>query len=291
MRWKVVCSGDNILLAKCFLCLLNFLLLLAGSGVLFGAIWAAWNTRSFIDFTRPIEDEELRTRLMDRIVESPVVNRIIHVTIAAGASMLCASCLSCRGLVRESRRLLDYYGVTLLIFLVMEIAAGCLATGYAYKAEKGIKAAMTDSLQQYRVTAIKEMKTNVTLMWDRIFTVYDCCGVNDYKDFWRSTEPFDVDKLDIPETCCYVGFEIINNHVTCKKDSQGIKHPHYTGCYDAIFDVLMKNINIVIGIISGLVLSEFFGIILAWSLRESILKRNSERKHKRRWLLTEELPP
>jgi hypothetical protein len=191
-------------------------LFVTGAVVLCMAIWACWDKHSFIEYTRLIEDEELRTKVADR-TESIIVNRTLYVIVAAVSLMLYVSSVGYRGATRESKCLLTYYGVILIIILVMEIVAGCLGTAYSYKAEKEIKAAMNASLQQYHINHVKEEKTDITIIWDRIFSSLECCGVNDYKDFWNKTKPFFYPDILLPEACCDLGFIVVNGSAECVK--------------------------------------------------------------------------
>jgi hypothetical protein len=264
-------------------------LLVVGFAVLCFAIWAAWDKHSFIEFTGLIEDEEQRTHLV-KTTESTVVNRTIYVIIGAVGLMLFIISLGCRGASRESRCLLTYYAVILLIIMVMITVAGFLATVYTFNAEKEIKAYMISSLQQYSANHVKEKKTDVTLLWDSIFRTFQCCGVNSNTDFREMSNIGN--KTVFPETCCIFGFELSDEVLKCKPNPDGYDVVFEMGCYDAILGVTMKNINIVIGIASGLVLSVSLCVILASCLRDSIQQRKClYTPRQKRWFLREHFGP
>jgi hypothetical protein len=253
-----------------------------GSAVLGAAIWAAWDKHSFIEFTQLIEDEELRTMLVN-IIDSTVVNLTIYVIIVAVAFMPFASFLGYRGATRESRCFLNYYVVLLLIILLMEMAALNLGPAYAKKAEKEIKAYMKASIQQYNLTPDNGNKTAITHMWDHIMFNFQCCGVDNYTDFERIIRASPKTRRIVPDACCVVyddddDEKNKHNHIACVVSPNDKNSYWKKGCYNPVRPVIMerikKTINIVIGIMSGLVLSQSLGIILAFFLCQSILIRN-----------------
>jgi hypothetical protein len=241
-------------------------LLVVGSAVLGAAIWAAWDKPSFIAFIRLTEDEGLRTKLAE-LADITVLNRTIYVIIVAVAFMLFASFLGYRGARRESRYLLIYYAMLLLTFLLMEIAAGCLAAAYAYNAEDEIKANMKDSLKQYK--ADEPLKINHTLsrIWDTTMNYFKCCGAENYEEFYGILK-----SKTIPKSCCFYGIIRREKGIACNAPPDN--DYSLPGCYYKILSLIMQKINIAIGIFSGLVLSQSSGIILAVLLCQSILIRN-----------------
>jgi hypothetical protein len=235
-----------------------------------------------------VEDEDLRTKIVDQ-TESIVVTRAIYVIIGIVAFLLFVSSLGCSGAASESRCLLTHYAMILIVILVLEIAAGCLATGYAYNAEKEIKAVMVSSIRHFNVSADhKEDMNDATLIWNSIFENFNCCGVYTYNDLRNSTAN---GSMLIPETCCAERFVKKNGKIDCIRNSEGFPEPHKHGCYNAVFNVMVKIINIVMGIIFGLVSGQCFSIVLARFLAETILKRNLNSPERIRWLLREQIGP
>ncbi|PNF21149.1 hypothetical protein B7P43_G05112 [Cryptotermes secundus] len=277
----------NIKVATWIFLVLNSLLLLAGSFALCCAIWVGWDRHALVKLTGLIDDEEIRIKVAEKI-ELFVVDRVIYVIIGFLAALVSANSLGCSAVLpRERRCLLNYYFTFLFVILVLEFTAGCLATGYAFKGERQIKAAMNASLYRYNMTAKEEEKTTETLIWDSIFTKHECCGVYDYNDFEQISTASNITGSKVPGTCCPSSAVLENGVSKCPIYTKGTKILFQVGCYDAIFDVIVKKIIIVRGIIIGLVLSQFISIILVWFLDESILKRNLKSTQKIRWLLTE----
>ncbi|PNF21152.1 hypothetical protein B7P43_G05111, partial [Cryptotermes secundus] len=258
-RHKVFPCICNICLAKWTLILLNLVLFVAGFSVICSAIWVGWNRHSFVKFTGLIKDEEIRSKIVDQ-TESIVVTRAIYVIIGVVAFLLFVCLLGCCGAVCGSRCSLTHYAMILLVILVLEIIAGYLATGYAYNAEKEIKAAMNATLRHYNDSVGKENKSDATLIWDSIFLTFNCCGVYDHQDLaYKDDNGTNI----IPETCCAQRFINAKGELDCYMHKEDKVKPTEVSCYDAIFEVIERKSNIVIGIIFGLVLGQCLSIILA----------------------------
>jgi hypothetical protein len=271
-----VCDNSQ---AKFLLRLLNFMLLVAGSLLLGAAIWAAWDKHSFIAFIRLTEDEELRTKLAD-IAESKTINRHIYVIIVALAFMLFTNYLGYRGATRESRYLISYYALLNLVILLMEMFAVYLTAAYAFKGEKEIKTYLRYSLERYFPEARKNYKNDMTILWDRIMVNFQCCALNDYQPLAKTVVLISNHRNLMPKACC-----ILKDAVNIEPiDSSCVSRPSDENSYwrnncdealgSVILETIKKNTNIVIGIISGLVLSQSLGMILASSLYQSIWTRN-----------------
>jgi tetraspanin-18 len=275
---EILCVWDISLTKRLFF-LINFVLFVAGSVVLGAAIWAAWDKLSFIEFIRLTEDEELRIKLA-AIAESRIINRTIYVIIVAVAFMLFESCLGYRGATRESRCFLNYYVVIFLIILMMEMAAVYLGAAYAFKGDKKIKAYLDESLQKYMPESHKEHKNDLTLLWDRIMVDFQCCAFNDFKDLFEFYKLVFSGSELIPPECCILKDTVKVTPIdkTCvnrpsDKNSYW-KKPCYGQIRPVIAERMKKTINIAIGIISGLVLIQSVGMILAFFLYQSIQIRN-----------------
>ncbi|XP_021937297.1 CD82 antigen-like isoform X2 [Zootermopsis nevadensis] len=255
-------------LAKYLLCLFNFVFFGFGTVVLGIGIWIASDKHSFIQFTKLIDNEELRIQFQ-QITQPTVIEQAAYILIAAGAFMFLVSFLGYCGALRESRCLLTCYGVFLLIILLMEITAGGLAAAYRSEAEKETRVFLKSTISKYY--AAKE-KDAVTLMWDYIMANMKCCGVDSYEDFSESKKWIEGGKK-VPDACCVLEGDVAKfkpMSEMCPDVPTDINSYWKKGCYDTFVQLIMENINIAIGIGIGIGLVQLLGIILAFCLCRSI---------------------
>nr|XP_012143279.1 PREDICTED: tetraspanin-1 isoform X1 [Megachile rotundata]XP_012143280.1 PREDICTED: tetraspanin-1 isoform X1 [Megachile rotundata] len=242
--------------AKYFLCFFNFVFFVAGGAALAVGIWLCADSNSFADVIGKLDQSDILNK-----TDADVIKIISYILILAGALTFLISFLGYCGAMFESRCLLCFYGVVILLILILE----CVVVGLAF----GLKGDTEKTTQNFLKSTIKYYASNadntetVTVAWDGIMTQLHCCGVESYLDFRESTNWTSTDKI-VPEACC-----IKENNVL--KDSSCPINPtpnnsYQQGCYNAILRTIEANQAIVIGVASALALLEIVVIALALHL-------------------------
>ncbi|RZB40977.1 Tetraspannin domain containing protein, partial [Asbolus verrucosus] len=205
-----------------------------------------------------------------QFTQPAVIEQGSYVLIGIGAFMFVVSFLGYCGALRESQCLLTTYGICLLIILVVEITVGCLAVAYKSRADEETRKLLKSSIEKYYSTP--DNKDAVTLMWDHIQASLKCCGVNNYTDYQTSVKFKNSGKV-IPESCCVLEGDPLKfkpKVPSCVTEPSEFNSYYKNGCFGAVIEWILKNINIVIGAAVGLGVLELVGIFLAFCLSKSL---------------------
>jgi tetraspanin-18 len=257
------CKSGNFV-AKCFLCLLNFMFTVAGIVAVVAGIWSLSSAHSFLEFLRRTVGEELITE-HQQIAQPAVIELAAYILLAAGVLVVLISFLGYWGAFRESRCFLTCYGVLLILILLLEITTGILATTYTHGAEENTRAMFKLSIKEYYAA---EGKERVTQLWDFTMAKMECCGVDSYKDF-KASKIWTQGNKTVPEACCVLEGDVSKLK---PKDPACIQHPSDTnsywkkGCYNALLEFLQESKFIVVGISIGLVIFKLLVISVAFYL-------------------------
>jgi tetraspanin-18 len=266
----------GIFLAKYFICLLNFLFLVAGIGSLVAGIWSVLCVRSFLEFLRCTVGDELITQFQ-QITQPAVIQQAAYILIVAGILVCLISFLGCWGACREYRGFLICYGALMVTILLLEITAGILAATYTHKAEENTRALMKSSIKEYYTA---EEKDAVTLMWDYTMANTKCCGVDSYEDFKESKKWTQGNKKIIPEACCVLEGDVGRlqpKDKNCPQSPSDSNSYWKNGCYNTIAERFRESKLMIIGIGVGLGLFKLFAIIVAFYLCVSLRNRQNTR--------------
>lgn len=242
---KIMGINCGTVLAKYFLCFLNFVFFITSGLILTIGLWLYFHKNSLLSLLKLANDEEA-----EKLANLKILEDIAFLIIAAGAIMFLLSFLGYCGALRESTCLLNTYGVLLVITLVLELVACFLILVFYNQitAETGVS--LKRSLKEYN----EQKNEGVTLAWDKMMRSVGCCGINSYKDF---TTPL------VPEACCKPGFD-------CQSDPNSENSNYKRGCLRAMEKAPRSNIIMLICVFVGLLIFQIFLIVLAFCLSKSI---------------------
>jgi hypothetical protein len=287
MKRKLIYCVCSIATAKSLLLLLNLVCIIVGSGVLGVGLWAGFDKRSFIDYTGWVEDKAVKDKISDIADETPL-GRAPIILVIFGAMLLILSILGCIAAIGESRCLLTCYAMILLTFMLMEIATAGAAIGYRNEAKDYIKANMKSTLLQYVHPASREDKNGITFMWDRIMANYECCGVDNFTDLEQSKYWITNSTIKIPSACCILRDKksIFPQDFKCANNPTEENSNMNKGCYNALAAEVENYNTVPMLVVSVLAVGQAMGIILAFSLCQSItvfkVKKLCEYRQRRR---------
>jgi len=268
--------------AKYVLCLFNFAFFVVGSAVLCVGVWLAVDKTSFIHFAHfakftveeGVQDEA--KGIIKELTEPTVIEQGAYMLIACGAFIFVLSFLGYCGAIKESRVLLTAYGLFIIIIVLLQIASIVLAAIYSNEAESHTKEFFQHTIRKYYTT--KDRRDAVTLSWDFMMAELQCCGVESSEDFSTAIEFIKYtneanEGQVVPEACC----KLEGNTALFKPvDENCIHSPSTTnsymnnGCYETVYDHLISRLNIVIGVVVGVVAVQLLGIIFAFCLCHSV---------------------
>ncbi|XP_076327330.1 tetraspanin-9-like isoform X1 [Tachypleus tridentatus] len=222
------------------LCCLNLIFWIIGCGILGVGIWlhlAYGGFASLLPSYRALSADSL--------------------CIAAGVITFLVGFLGCCGSWFESKCLLITYFVIVVLVFLLEFTAGTL--GFAYRKHVGetlqeeLKAGIVDKYTKNNQNGLKNI-------WDDIHLKFDCCGVKEYKDWYKiSAWP---NKELVPQSCCLP--EFIKNS-TCGTTG-AIYMWHQQGCYMKIHMWLMERLYIIGIVCMVFAFIQLFGLISAMLL-------------------------
>lgn len=120
----------------------------------------------------------------------------------------------------------------------------------------------------------------MTVMWDHIMVEFQCCGVNNYRDFEKSPDWLEKKgNRTIPETCCVMEDSLPKRlrFSECPTDPTESNSYMNRGCYDAFLNWIISHRDIVVGVLLGVAAIELFAIFLTICLYRSIAKHRAMR--------------
>lgn len=117
------------------------------------------------------------------------------------------------------------------------------------------------------------------MMWDQIMVEFQCCGVNNFRDFEKSADWLEKrGNKTIPETCCVMDENPIKvRFPECSTDPTESNSYMNRGCYDAFLNWIISHRDIVVGVLLGVAAIELFAIFLTICLYRSIAKHRAMR--------------
>ena len=193
-----------------------------------------------------------------RILPSYHILSADNLAIIAGATTFVIAFCGCCGAWFQSKCLLTTYLVSIVLVMILEIGAGTLAFTFRRTFSETLKQELLDGIEKrYLLNDSNGMKAT----WDQIQTRFDCCGVNNYTDWYKiSAWP---EEEWVPDSCCipFVNKTFIddiidsendnNNDVDdvsqrqCGRNSDDVFRYRKHGCFLKIRGFVIKNLHIV----------------------------------------------
>ncbi|KAL1465601.1 hypothetical protein WDU94_005156 [Cyamophila willieti] len=152
-------------LSKYFICIFNFLLFVMGSISVAVGLWVQLDKQSFSKFLSMV-DGTLRFPGLSGFTHPDALTDASILLIVAGGLICIVSFLGYCGACCNSSCMMTLYGCFILVFLVMQIAAGCLAFFYKQRVENEIRLYLKDSIRDYYYVTPVNQSNTATLMWN-----------------------------------------------------------------------------------------------------------------------------
>merc|ERR1719219_3348124 len=188
------------------------------------------------------------------MMPSKVYEITIWLVVATGALSVLIALLGYTALAPESRHLLAWYTILLVVVFISESVIGLLS--YVYQDRLGPD--LEDTLTQSFISSYG-LDHDKTLAADNIQLKLQCCGSESYLDWRSSSWQASHRPLLVPSSCCK------SPSVGC-----GLRdHPsniHYTGCRHRFQQEISSHLVYVCGISVCTALLQIVGIILTSSL-------------------------
>lgn len=255
--------------SKYILCLFNFIILVAGAVVLFLGVWMYADKDSLLSYAKALDETSFPE--LENYTQPEMTTAIAYVLMAVGGSMFILSILGYCGALRESRCLLGFYGVLLVIILILEVTAAGLAFVYKDRAEDEVRNVLRATIKDtYTEEPTKDNAP--ALFLNLLMAKMHCCGVDNYTDFHASAT-FVATGHKVPVYCCVFRDENGNKTLIdpdCPKNPSPQNSYYLTGCYQTIMNQVKEHMNIVIYGIVGLVAVELLSTFFAFCLCKSL---------------------
>ncbi|KAI1894611.1 hypothetical protein AGOR_G00117550 [Albula goreensis] len=231
------------------------------------------------------EVERQRYKTLEGVFLAPAI-----ILIVLGVVMFIVSFIGVLSSLRDNLCLLKVFLYTLTLCLILELLGGILALVFRHQTvdllNKNIRKGMVNYYDDLDFKNIM----------DFVQRKFKCCGGLEYKDwevnmYHNCSAPGPL-ACGVPYTCCVSKpSEVANTlcgYQVLKKERLDLQHDiHVRGCTDAVFIWFMDNYKIMAGLLLGILLPQFFGVIISWLYITRVEDAISEFGHYQDGLLTD----
>ncbi|KAG7333854.1 hypothetical protein KOW79_002261 [Hemibagrus wyckioides] len=208
------------------------------------------------------EVERQRYKTLEGIFLAPAI-----ILVLLGIVMFIVSFIGVLASLRDNLTLLKVFLYTLAICLILELLGGIVALLFRNRTvdllNKNVRKGMVNYYDDLDFKNIM----------DFVQRKFKCCGGTDWSE-WKVNMYHNCSApgplaCGVPYTCCVnkpnevtntlCGYKVID-----KERVEVIDIIHVRGCTDAIFLWLMDNYKIMAGLLLGILLPQFFGVIVTW---------------------------
>nr|XP_055027204.1 tetraspanin-15 [Misgurnus anguillicaudatus] len=206
------------------------------------------------------EVERQRYKTLDGVFLAPAI-----ILIVLGVFMFIVSFIGVLASLRDNLCLLRVFLYTLAICLVLELVGGIVALLFKNKTEELVNKNIRKGMVNYYDDL--DFKN----IMDFVQETFKCCGGNDYKDwevnmYHNCTAPGPL-ACGVPYTCCLnKPSEVVNTmcgyNVLMKERLDNTEIIHIRGCTRAVFIWLLDNYKSMAGLLLGILLPQFFGVLV-----------------------------
>lgn len=263
-------SGPCRCLSKQIVFYFNFILFIMGSLSVAVGLWVHYDKKSFSDFLTKIDHSSIRFEGLSAFTHEDALTDAYLLLIISGAIICIVSFLGCCGVCQSSTCMLTLYGCFILLFLAMQIAAGCLAFFYEQKVSQQIKGFLKSTIADYNESPTSPANST-TLMWNYLMAQLSCCGVDDYTDFMLSPK-WNASGLTVPKACCSLGpnkFEFLPLDPNCMYKPTEVNSYYRKGCYEIVSNWVMTNSELVLYVGIGLATFQLLLMVMAFCLSKT----------------------
>lgn len=235
------------------------------------------------------EVERQRYKTLEGVFLAPAV-----ILIVLGVVMFLVSFIGVLASLRDNLTLLKVFMYTLTVCLLLELLGGIIALLFHDQAlellNKNIRKGIVNYYDDLDFKNIMDFVQNK----------FKCCGGQEYTDWsvnmyhnCSSSGPL---ACGVPYTCCVtttpneVANTLCGYKALTQERLQLLDKIHIRGCTDAIFLWLLDNYKIMAGLLLGILLPQFFGVIVSWLYITRVEDAISEYGHYMDGLLTSNSP-
>ncbi|TKS69993.1 Tetraspanin-15 [Collichthys lucidus] len=209
------------------------------------------------------EVERQRYKTLDGVFLAPAI-----ILILLGIVMFIVSFIGVLASLRDNLTLLKVFMYTLALCLILELLGGILALVFRNQTvgllNKNIRKGIVNYYDDLDFKNIM----------DFVQKKFKCCGGQEYKDwsvnmYHNCSAPGPL-ACGVPYTCCVttkpneVANTLCGYKVLEKERLDLLDVIHIRGCTDAFFIWLMDNYKTMAGLLLGILLPQFFGVIVSW---------------------------
>ncbi|XP_030829577.1 CD63 antigen isoform X1 [Strongylocentrotus purpuratus] len=232
---------------KYLMFIFNFIFFIFGLGIIVGGSLTLTLYSEYVDFT------------------GNTGTAIPIALICIGVFIFLTGFFGCCGAVKENYCMLGTYAFIMVLLLILELAAGI--SGYVLRddIDKLVDDNMTDLQKEYNSS------TSTQQLFDNMQKNLECCGRNNYTEWFG----FNVNKTSginnnmVPMSCCIIQEDGCNMDVSSDPYVAG-QNIYVSPCYNALKDLLLRNIGIIAGVAIGIAVIEIFGIAFGCCLMRKI---------------------
>lgn len=203
-----------------------------------------------------------------RILPSYHILSADNLSIIIGCLTFFVAFCGCCGAWFQNKCLLTTYLVSIVILMLLEITVGTLSFAFRRQLSRTLREELLDGIQN---KYFLDDSNGVRTTWDQIQTNFNCCGVNNYTD-WYTIKAWP-DAQYVPNSCCIpdvpqnqtIAFDVENIETEeCGRSPETEMHRYRRqGCYHKIRHFVMNNLHVV-GLTSIVVaFIQFFAIVAA----------------------------
>lgn len=173
----------------------------------------------------------------------------VNILIAVGAIIMVLGFLGCCGAVKESRCMLLLFFISLLLILILQVAAGILGAMFKTESNRILNETLYENAKLLSATTNEAQEFQKAMI--AFQEEFKCCGLDNGASDWGSNFPI------AEESCKCTG-----------SDCEAYLHYRVYGktCLSLIKDLIEKNIIIVIGVAFGLAVIEILGLVFSMVL-------------------------
>ncbi|XP_028258218.1 tetraspanin-15 [Parambassis ranga] len=209
------------------------------------------------------EVERQRYKTLEGVFLAPAI-----ILILLGILMFIVSLIGVLASLRDNLTLLKVFMYTLTVCLILELLGGIMALLFRNQTVELLNKNIRRGIVNYYDDL--DFKN----IMDFVQKKFKCCGGQEYKDwevnmYHNCSAPGPL-SCGVPYTCCVTtkpnevantmcGYQVLN-----KARLDLIDIIHIRGCTDAVFIWLMDNYKTMAGLLLGILLPQFFGVIVSW---------------------------
>jgi len=253
-------------------------------GMVFGLLvagTAGWLAADKVSFFTNLQLHELEDKAeVEQFKNISVIDYGAFVLVGVGVAIIIQSLLGCIATClgcsynSKARCCLLTYGWSGAVAIVLEIVAAVLVLHvYQGHIKSETETFMLKTVQQDYRTSSQGEPNGVTILWDHIMSSLQCCGVNNFLDFQKDAETF-----EIPLSCCGANIADISNSTESISICPDVKEPNpqmMNGCYKILLD---HGIPAIAASLAVVALFQVAGVILACCLSR-IMKEDRRNNH------------